>query len=96
MLPWALSRAGRELSGLSIQIEVAGAGEGTWHWGLGPGDVPSPRKTPDAVLRGRAPQFALVAGQRLSPDAVLEAGTVVLSGDRQLADVVLRTIRAYP
>lgn len=96
MLPWALGRAGRDLAGLSVQIEVAGAGEGTWHWGLGPGDVPSPRKTPDAILRGRAPQLALVAGQRLSADAVLDAGTIVLAGDRRLADTVLRALRAYP
>lgn len=96
MLPWALGRAGRDLAGLSVQIEVSGAGEGTWHWGLGPGDVPSPRKTPDAILRGRAPQLALVAGQRLSADAVLDAGTIVLAGDRRLADTVLRALRAYP
>lgn len=96
MLPWALGRAGRDLAGLSVQIDVSGAGEGTWHWGLGPGDVPSPRKTPDAILRGRAPQLALVAGQRLSPDAVLDAGTIVLAGDRRLADTVLRALRAYP
>jgi len=96
MLPWALSQAGHDLAGLSVSIELTGAGQGSWHWGLGPGDVPSPRKTPDAMLRGRAPQFALVAGRRLPPDAVLEAGTVVLAGDRKLAEMVLRTIRAYP
>lgn len=96
MLPWALGRAGHDLAGRSVQIEVSGAGEGTWHWGLGPGDVPSPRKTPDAIVRGRAPQLALVAGRRLSPDAVLDAGTIVLAGDRRLADTVLRALRAYP
>jgi uncharacterized protein (TIGR03083 family) len=96
MLPWALTRAGLDLAGRSVQIEVSGAGEGTWHWGLGQGDVPSPRKTPDAQIRGRAPQLALVAGQRLSPDAVLDAGTIVLAGDRRLADTVVRHLRAYP
>ncbi|MGZ8567137.1 MAG: maleylpyruvate isomerase family mycothiol-dependent enzyme [Actinomycetota bacterium] len=96
MLPWALARAGHELSGKSVQIDVEGAGEGSWHWGLGSGEVPRPTQKPDALLLGRAPQFALVAGQRLSPDAVLESGTVVLGGDTALADLILRTIRAYP
>lgn len=96
MLPWALTTAGLDLAGSSVQIEVAGAGEGTWHWGLGRGDVPSPHKTPDAMIRGRAPQLALVAGQRLPVEAVLDAGTVVLSGNRRLADTVLRNLRAYP
>ena len=96
MLPWSLGQAGYDFAGRSIAVEVEGAGQGEWHWGLGAGDVPSPRKTPDATLRGRAPQFALVAGRRLSPEAVLDSGAVVLAGDRQLADIVLRTIRAYP
>jgi uncharacterized protein (TIGR03083 family) len=96
MLPWALAAAGHDVAGMSVQVEVSGAGEGTWHWGLGRGDVPSPRKVPDAILRGRAPQLALVAGRRLSPDTVLDAGTIVLAGDRRLADTVLRTLRAYP
>jgi hypothetical protein len=37
-----------------------------------------------------------VAGGRLSADAVLDAGTIVLAGDRALANTVLRTLRAYP
>lgn len=96
MLPWALAQAGRDVAGSSIAVEVSGAGSGSWHWGLGQGDVPSPRKSPDAILRGRAPQLALVAGRRLSPDEVLDAGTIVLAGDRTLAELVLRSIRAYP
>lgn len=96
MLPWALERAGRDLSGLTVRIDAEGAGEGSWHWGLGPGEVPASKKKPDAILSGRAPQLALVAGRRLSPDAVLESGLVVLGGDTQLSELVLRTIRAYP
>jgi hypothetical protein len=49
----------------------------------------------DAWILGRAPQLALVAAQRLPVDEVLDAGILVLGGDVDLADVVLRTMRAY-
>jgi uncharacterized protein (TIGR03083 family) len=96
MLPWALGRAGHDFSGRTVKIDVGGPGEGVWHWGLGTGEVPSQRSEPDAVIAGRAPQMALVAGRRLDPDDVLTAGVLVLGGDTDLADIVLRTIRAYP
>ena len=96
MLPWSLGRAGHDLSGLSVKVDVEGAGEGSWHWGLGSGEVPAGRKKPDATIRGRAPQLALVAGQRLKPDDALLSGAVVLGGDRDTADLVLRNLRAYP
>jgi uncharacterized protein (TIGR03083 family) len=96
MLPWSLGRAGHDLSGLSVKVDVEGAGEGSWHWGLGSGEVPAGRKKPDATIRGRAPQLALVAGQRLKPDDALLSGAVVLGGDREIADLVLRNLRAYP
>jgi uncharacterized protein (TIGR03083 family) len=96
MLPWALGQIGVDLRGRSVQVDVSGAGEGSWHWGLGVGEVPDPDRKPDALILGRAPQFALVAGKRLSPDDVLAAGTVVLGGDVDVADLILRTIRAYP
>jgi len=78
-----------------VRIYLEGVGEGSWHWGLGVGEVPPPDKRPDAVLSGRAPQFALVAGKRLDPDAVLDSGTVVLGGEIDVAEAVLRTIRAF-
>ena len=87
---------GVDLRGRSVQVDVSGAGEGSWHWGLGAGEVPDPDHKPDALIVGRAPQFALVAGKRLSPDDVLAAGTVVLGGDVDVADLIVRTIRAYP
>jgi uncharacterized protein (TIGR03083 family) len=96
MLPWALGQIGLDLRGQSVQIDVNGTGEGSWHWGLGVGDVPDPDRKPDALIVGRAPQFALVAGKRLDPDEVLASGNVVLGGDVELADLLLRTIRAYP
>lgn len=95
MLPWALAQAGHDLAGRSVRIDLEGAGEGSWHWGLGAGEVPPPDKRPDALLSGRAPQFALVAGRRLDPDAVLDSGNVVLGGQTDVAETVLRTIRAF-
>ena len=96
MLPWALSQAGHDLSGQSVQIDVEGAGEGSWHQALGIGEVPDPDRKPDASIVGRAPQFALVTGKRLDPDEVLASGNVVLGGDADTADLIIRTIRAYP
>lgn len=96
MLPWALEQGGHDLSGRSVLVDVDGAGAGSWHWALGAGDVPPSDKAHDAVISGRAPQLALVAGRRLAADEVLSSGKVVLGGDRQLADLVLRTLRAYP
>jgi uncharacterized protein (TIGR03083 family) len=96
MLPWALGRSGYDVAGRTIRVDVDGPGEGTWHWGLGTGEVPSPESLPDAVIVGRAPQMALVAGRRLDPDEVLASGLLVLGGDTDLAELVLRTIRAYP
>ncbi len=96
MLPWSLGRAGHDLTGSSVQVDVEGAGEGSWHWGLGAGEVPPRGEKADAVLIGQAPQLALVAGCRLSADDVLDAGAIVLGGDAELAELVFRTIRAYP
>ena len=81
---------------LLARRHVEGPGEGSWHHGLGIGEVPDPDREPDAMIVGRAPQFALVAGKRLNPDEVLASGNVVLGGDVDIADLIIRTIRAYP
>ena len=95
MLPWALGRAGYDLEGCTVLVEVDGPGQGSWHWGLGRGRIPSGRR-PDCTIEGRAPQLALVAGRRLPADDVFASGDIVLGGDTGLADIVLRTLRAYP
>ena len=96
MLPWLLGQAGIDLEGRSVQIDLEGAGEGSWHWGLGAGETPPADKKPDAFIQGRAPQFALVTARRLTPDDVLDSGTVVLGGDVDIAEIIIRHIRAYP
>jgi uncharacterized protein (TIGR03083 family) len=95
MLPWALGRAGLDLTGASVQIDVEGAGEGSWHWGLGAGEVPPNDKKPDATIVGRAPQLALVAARRLPVDDVLASGNLVVGIDGDLGTTVLRHIRAF-
>jgi predicted lipid carrier protein YhbT len=57
--------------------------------------VPGPTAHPDATIVGRAPQLALVAGKRIDPEALLESGILVLGGDTAIAELVLRTMRAY-
>ena len=96
MLPWLLGQAGIDLEGRSVQIDLEGAGEGSWHWGLGAGQTPPADKKPDAFIQGRAPQFALVTARRLTPDDVLDSGTVVMGGDLDIGEIVIRHIRPYP
>ena len=96
MLPWSLGQAGLDLSGKSLSVSVEGAGEGTWHWGLGTGEIPPPKRSPTAVISGRAPQLALVSGRRLPVDDVLASGQIVLGGDRGVAETVLRNFRCFP
>jgi uncharacterized protein (TIGR03083 family) len=96
MLPWTLAQAGHDLTGRSVQIDVEGAGGGSWHWGLGAGEVPPPDKRADAFITGRAPQLALVAGRRLSPDAALDSGNLVVGGNDSLGELIVRSIRAFP
>jgi uncharacterized protein (TIGR03083 family) len=96
MLPWSLGRDDLDLAGLSVKVDVDGAGQGSWHWGLGSGEAPVARKKPDAQIVGRAPQLALVAGQRLKVDDALLSGNIVLGGERDLSEVVLRHLRAFP
>jgi uncharacterized protein (TIGR03083 family) len=95
MLPWALAEAGYHLPGRSIEIDVIGAGEGLWRWGLARDEIPPEDGKADAWILGRAPQLALAAARRLPVDDVLDAGALVLGGDVDLAELVLRTMRPY-
>jgi uncharacterized protein (TIGR03083 family) len=95
MLPWALDRAGLDLTGYSVRIDVDGAGEGSWDWGLGVGEVPPADKEPDTTIVGRAPQLGLVAARRLSAVDVLASGNLVVGLDVELGVAILRHMRAF-
>jgi uncharacterized protein (TIGR03083 family) len=95
MLPWALERAGLQVRGRSVRVDLGGAGYGAWHWGLGSGETPPADKRPDAYISGRAVQFALVAARRITAEDVLDSGNVVVGGDTALATTILRHIRCY-
>jgi uncharacterized protein (TIGR03083 family) len=96
MLPWALARAGLSYPGMSVQVDLEGMGYGSWHWGLSQGETPPEDRKPDAYIQGRAVQFALVAARRIPASESLDAGHLVLGGDTELGETILRHIRCYP
>ena len=94
-IPYALSTAGLSFPGRSLKVELEAVGGGEWHRGLAPGEVPDPRKRPDAIILGRAHAFALVAGRRIPAGYYLDQGLLQTSGDDALAETVLRHVRAF-
>lgn len=94
LLPWTLSKAGIDLGGATLGVTVEGPGYGQWQRGLGSANVP-PKTKPAATLEGRAPQLALVAAGRLTPEEVLDAGTILIDGDRAIGETALRHLTAY-
>ena len=94
-LPWALGLAGLAFQGKSVRFDLEGAGGGTWHYGLAPREIPPEDKQPDALIEGRAHPLALVAARRVPADEYVADGTLVLSGDEDLALTVLQHIRAF-
>jgi len=94
-LPWALGLAGLSYHGKSVLIELEGAGGGTWHRGLAPREVPSERKRADAAIGGRGDTFARVAARRAPAEPYVEDGSLVLSGDEELALAILGNLRAF-
>ena len=95
LVPYALSRAEHSFANASVQIDLGGVGEGTWHQDASPGDLPTGKK-PDAYINGEGYAFASVAGGRADPDFCLYEGLLNLGGDVELAEAVLRTLRAAP
>jgi len=94
-LPWALSLAGLRFEGRSVRFALEGSGGGEWHFGLGPREVPPPDKVPDAVIEGRGVAFANVAARRAPADVYVADGSLVLSGNVDLALTVLTHLRAF-
>jgi uncharacterized protein (TIGR03083 family) len=95
MIPYSLSLAGLSYPGKSVKVTLDAAGGGTWHWGLAPRETPSRNKKPDAVIEGRAYEFALVAGRRVPADYFLAEGSLLKGGDDALAEAILANLRAF-
>ena len=94
-LPWALGLAGIKLETRSVRFDLEGSGGGRWHHSLGSRVEPDPGKEPDALVEGRGDRFAQVAARRVPADAEIADGSLVLSGDADLAVTVLSHIRAF-
>jgi uncharacterized protein (TIGR03083 family) len=96
LLPYALGLEGGTFPERSVRVELEGVGEGRWHQGLAAGYTPPDDKRPDAIIGGRGDAFAAVAAGRADPDVCLYEGILVVGGDVDLCDAVLRTLRSYP
>jgi len=95
MIPYALALAGLSFPGRSVRVELEGVGEGSWHRGLAARETPPPDKAPDALIEGRGHAFCLVAGRRASANDYLAEGVLQTGGDDELAETVLRHLRAF-
>jgi uncharacterized protein (TIGR03083 family) len=95
LIPYALGLEGRSFKGKSVLIELEAVGGGTWRQGLEPGYEPPKDKKPDATIIGRAHAFALVAARRADVDLCLYDGILNMGGDRDIAEAVLRSLRAF-
>ena len=95
LIPYALGLAGQTIRGKSVQVDLHSVGGGSWHYGLGPRETRPPGKLPDALIRGRAYAFALVAGRRASADYYLAEGELQTAGDDALAELILQNLRAF-
>jgi uncharacterized protein (TIGR03083 family) len=94
-LPWALGLAGLRFEGRSMQFILEGSGGGEWLQGLAPRQTLDPDRPADALMEGRGIAFAQVAARRAPAEEYVDDGTLVLSGDADLALAVLRHIRAF-
>jgi len=94
-LPYALSLVGLSFPGKVLKVSLEGPGEGTWTYGLAAREVPAKDAKPDVLIDGRGYEFALVAGQRMDPAAALEDGLILVGGDTDLGETVLKNLRAF-
>jgi uncharacterized protein (TIGR03083 family) len=95
MIPYALSVAGRSFPGKSMRFKIEGAGGGEWHYGLAPRETPAAGKRPDAGVEALGYDFALLAGRRIPARELRAAGAIIVTGDVNLADTVLDSLRAF-
>jgi uncharacterized protein (TIGR03083 family) len=95
MIPYGLSLEGRSFPGRSVRIDLEGVGEGSWHQGLEAGKAPPEEKRPDAYIEGRGYEFASVAAKRADPDVALYEGVILIGGDLEVAEAVVRSLRSF-
>lgn len=96
LIPYALSLADRPLPGLCVGVELDQVGGGTWLQGTDPGSSPPRGTSPDVMVEGHGPWFALLAANRADPDQVLYEGLVNVGGDTRAGETILRALRAFP
>jgi uncharacterized protein (TIGR03083 family) len=94
-LPYALNLAGLSFPGRTVQVDLEGAGEGSWRYALAAGERPDADRPPDVYIEGRGYEFGLVAGRRLASDRALADGSLLVGGDVELGETVLRHLRAF-
>lgn len=95
LTPRSLSRGGFEARGRSVKIDLTGVGGGSWHQSAAPGAVAEGKK-PDAFVTGDGYSFASVAVGRADVEVCLYEGLLNLGGDAELAEAMLRGLRAFP
>jgi uncharacterized protein (TIGR03083 family) len=96
LIPYSLSLADQSWPGKAVRIELTGVGGGTWLRSTEAGRDPGDDATPDANIEGDGYAFASVAGGRADPDVCLYEGLLLIGGDPDLGQAVLRTLRSFP
>lgn len=96
LTPFALSLKGLAFPDRSVAIDLKGVGEGSWKQGLAAKYLPPDGKRPDAIISGRGHAFAEVAAGRADADLCLYDGVLLLGGDMDLAETVLKSLRTSP
>jgi uncharacterized protein (TIGR03083 family) len=96
LIPYGLSLKGVSFPDQSVAIQLTGVGEGKWHQGLAARYEPPDGKRPDAMISGRGHAFAEVAAGRADADLCLYDGVLLLGGDVELAETVLKSLRTSP
>ncbi len=94
-LPWALGLAGLRFEGRAMRFVLEGSGGGEWRQGLAPRQSLDPDRPVNALVEGRGIAFAQVASRRVPAEEYIDDGTLVVSGDADLALTVLRHIRPF-
>ncbi len=94
-IPYALSLAGLAFPGHVVRFQLRGQGQGTWTHALAPKETPPVDARPDVLIEGEGYWFAKVAGRRVSAEACLADGRIVVTGDVGLGETILANLRAF-